>query len=98
MMKVALYARSSTTEGLERQFQAMENSLEPGTEAVRYGDLTSEPGVLHPRLAELLSSIGSSEFDVVLTWSLDRLSRNLDELLRIQARLAERGVRLQLNR
>src|SRR5271169_4171563 len=50
-----------------------------------------------PGLDAMLKAVNAKEFDMVATWSVDRLGRSLTDLLAILQGLQEKGVGLFLN-
>ena len=98
MRRVLLYARTSAGDGnLDRQFQALEASLEAGDQVdgsyADWGPATADPP---PGLVEALDHLAQGNVDALLVQRLDRLARSPEELERIQAMLQDRGVTLVL--
>ena len=85
MKNVVLYARSATCqEEVDRQFQMMQESLDPEANVVGcYSDVGS--GMDSPRLGlqQALDSLQKGEVEVLLVQSIDRLSRSAQELARL---------------
>ena len=85
MERVVFYARSATSKlEVDRQFQMMQESLAPGVEVVgSYFDVGSGLDSRRPGLQEALGRLQKGEAETLLVWSIDRLSRSVQELARL---------------
>lgn len=105
-IRCAIYARTSTEEGLSQEF----NSLDAQTEACR-AYITSQAGegwVAHkhvfvdggfsggsmdrPALQRLLVALAAHEIDVIVVYKVDRLTRSLADFAKIVERLDASGA------
>jgi len=96
-MKVALYARVSTTNGHqdpEVQLRELrEHCLSRGwTITKEYVDRASGSKQSRPALDDLLAAAAKHRFDAVLVWKLDRFGRSLIHLATTVARFQKAGV------
>ena len=87
MKNVVLYARSANSQlEVDRQFQMMQESLDPGADVVgRYSDVGSGMDPHLPELQRALQQVLNSDMDALMVTSLDRLTRSLPELLRLKS-------------
>ncbi len=85
MKKVVLYARSATSqEEVDRQFQMIQESLDPCTNVVgRYSDVGSGMDSHRPGLQQALDRLQKGESEALVVQSLDRLTRSARDLLRL---------------
>ena len=103
MKRVALYLRVSTGEQTtDNQMLALtEVSARSGWKIVKIfqdeGISGSKGRDKRPGLDALLKAVNSKEFDMVATWSVDRLGRSLVDLLGILQALHDKGVDLFLH-
>lgn len=80
-MKVAIYARVSTkdkgqeVENQLRQLREYINKVDGWTLAVEFIDQASAKNINRPEFKRMMEAASRREFDVLLFWSLDRLSR-----------------------
>ena len=105
-IRCAIYARTSTEEGLSQEF----NSLDAQTEACR-AYITSQAGegwvayknvfvdggfsggsMDRPALQRLLTALAAHEIDVVVVYKVDRLTRSLADFAKIVERLDAAGA------
>lgn len=101
-MRAVLYARYSSelqnARSIEDQLaQARAHAGREGWIVIgEYSDAALSGSSLHnrPGLAALLSAVQSGAADIVLTESLDRLSRDMEDLAHIHKRLSYLGVRI----
>ncbi len=82
MKNVVLYARSATSqEEVDRQFQMIQESLDPGANVVgRYSDVGSGMDSHRPGLQQALDRLQKGESEALVVQSIDRLTRSLQEL------------------
>jgi DNA invertase Pin-like site-specific DNA recombinase len=100
-MRVAFYSRVSTED------QSPINQIDPLTEVGRrlgweIVDVFVDHGISgakarRPGLDRLLKGVHRRDFDLVATWSIDRLSRSLPDLLALLGELHAKGVGLYLH-
>ena len=85
MKNVVLYARSAISqEQVGRQFQMMQESLDPEANVVGwYSDVGSRMDSPRPGLQQALESLQKGEAEALLVQSIDRLSRSAQELARL---------------
>ena len=103
MKRVALYIRVSTskqdTENQRRELQAVADRS--GWKIVKVYEDAGISGAKgrdqRPGLDAMMKTVNTKEFDMVATWSVDRLGRSLTELLGILQGLHEKGVGLFLH-
>src|SRR5258708_28703815 len=103
MKRVALYIRVSTskqdTENQRRELEAV--AERSGWKVVKvYEDagISGAKGRDHrPGLDAMMKAVNAKEFDLVATWSVDRLGRSLTDLLTILQGLQDKGVDLFLH-
>lgn len=105
MKKVAIYARVSTdrhqtVENQLRQLQEVGERMGWSIVAVHtdQGISGAKGRNRRPGFDALLKGIARREFDMVATWSVDRLGRSLQDLLGLLADIQARGVDLYLHR
>src|SRR5579859_6497135 len=95
-MKIAIYSRVSTEkQDAENQLMVLRAfAVKQGWEIVReFEDVITGGSHTRPAFDEMFAAAGRHEFELVLFWSLDRLSREGTEwTLRRLRELAERGV------
>lgn len=101
--KVALYARVSTTD------QTCENQLrELRSAALRHGWVIVrefvDQGISgakgkedRPQFSALHQGIARKEFDMILSWSVDRLGRSLKDLVEFLSQIHAKGIGLYLH-
>jgi DNA invertase Pin-like site-specific DNA recombinase len=100
-MRVAVYARVSTDD------QSPINQIDALTEVGRrlrweIVEIFVDQGISgakarRPRLDQLLKGVHRREFDLIATWSIDRLSRSLPDLLALLGEFHAKGVGLYLH-
>jgi DNA invertase Pin-like site-specific DNA recombinase len=102
MKRVALYIRVSTskqdTENQRRELEAVADRS--GWKIVKvYADagISGAKGRDQRPLDAMMKAVNAKEFDMVATWSVDRLGRSLTDLLGILQGLHEKGVGLFLH-
>ena len=85
MKSVVLYARSATSKlEVDRQFQMMQESLDPGADVVgRYYDVGSGMDPQRPEFQDALDLMQKEEAECLVVHSLDRLTRSVQELARL---------------
>ncbi len=85
MKNVVLYARSATSqEEVDRQFQMMQESLDPEANVVGcYSDVGSGMDSHRLGLQQALDRLQKGEAEALLVQSIDRLSRSAQELARL---------------
>jgi DNA invertase Pin-like site-specific DNA recombinase len=90
---LAIYTRSSTTEGLDRQRSTLrQQAIAAGWQVVaEYEDIGSGNQSL-PGLERLLADAGEGNFTVVAVTFQDRLTRNPGRFREITARLEAMGI------
>ena len=76
---------------VERRWLARRTNLH------RVALLLSMPSALRPGLDAMMKAVNAKEFDMVASWSVDRLGRSLTDLLSILQGLHEKGVGLFLH-
>ena len=102
--QVALYARVSTDgQTTENQLQelrkvAKRNGWEIAQEYVDHGISGAKGRDQRPAFDEMCKSIVRKEFDLVMTWSVDRLGRSLQHLVTFLDELHSKKVDLFLHR
>lgn len=99
MIRVALYARTSTLHGQDPGVQLGELRQLAATRGWHVVEEHVDRGVSgvrdrRPALDRLLAGAQRGEFEVVLTWKLDRLGRSLPHLLQLLGQLDAWGVQL----
>lgn len=103
-LKVALYARVSTghqsTESQLRELREASERLgwEVVAEYVDEGISGSKGRSDRPQLNALLKGVSRKEFDLVASWSVDRLGRSLLDLVGLLQELHSTGVELYLHK
>src|SRR3954468_14698969 len=103
MKRVAIYLRVSTskqdTENQRRELEAV--AERSGWKVVKiYEDngISGAKGRAHrPGLDAMMKAVNAKEFDMVASWSVDRLGRSLTDLLGILQNLHDKGVGLFLH-
>src|ERR1700726_4201430 len=103
MKRIAIYLRVSTskqeTSNRRRELEAV--AARSGWEIVRVFEDAGISGAKgrdeRPGLDALLKAVNAKEFDMVATWSVDRLGRSLTDLLSILQCLRDKGVDLFLH-
>ncbi len=103
MKRVALYIRVSTskqdTENQRRELEAVADRS--GWKIVKVYEDAGISGAKgrdqRPALDAMMKAVNAKEFDMVATWSVDRLGRSLTDLLGILQGLHEKGVGLFLH-
>ena len=85
MKNVVLYARSATSqEEVDRQFQMMQQSLDPEGNVVGcYSDVSSGMDSHRHGLQQALDCLQKGEAEALVVQSIDRLSRSAQELARL---------------
>lgn len=102
-LRAALYARVSTdkqsTENqlLELRQAAERLGWEVAGEFVDHGISGAKGRKDRPRLDALLKGVARKDFDVVASWSVDRLGRSLIDLVNLLQELHSTGVDLYLH-
>src|SRR3979411_1580484 len=102
MKHVAIYLRVSTSkQDTDNQRRELETEAErSGWKVVKiYEDngISGAKGRDHrPGLDAMMKAVNAKEFDMVASWSVDRLGRSLTDLLSILPGLHEKGVCLFL--
>ena len=100
MKRVAIYLRVSTSkQDTDNQRRELETVAErSGWKVVKiYEDngISGSKGRAHrPGLDAMMKAVNAKEFDMVASWSVDRLGRSLTNLLSILQGLHEKGVGL----
>jgi DNA invertase Pin-like site-specific DNA recombinase len=103
MKRVALYIRVSTskqdTENQRRELEAVADRS--GWKIVKVYEDAGISGAKgrdqRPALDAMMKAVNAKEFDMVATWSVDRLGRSLTDLLGILQGLHDKGVGLFLH-
>jgi DNA invertase Pin-like site-specific DNA recombinase len=103
MKRVAIYLRVSTdkqtTDNQRRELEAV--AKRSGWQVVRVFEDAGISGAKgrdqRPGLDAMLKAVNAKEFDMVATWSVDRLGRSLTDLLSILQQLHDKGVDLFLH-
>jgi DNA invertase Pin-like site-specific DNA recombinase len=103
MNRVAIYLRVSTTKqetaNQRRELEAV--AARSGWQIVKVYEDAGISGAKgrdqRPGLDALMKAVNSKEFDLVATWSVDRLGRSLTDLLAILQGLHDKGVDLFLH-
>jgi DNA invertase Pin-like site-specific DNA recombinase len=103
MKRIAIYLRVSTskqeTSNQRRELEAV--AKRSGWEIVKVFEDAGISGAKgrdqRPGLDALLKAVNAKEFDMVATWSVDRLGRSLTDLLSILQCLRDKGVDLFLH-
>jgi DNA invertase Pin-like site-specific DNA recombinase len=103
MKRVAIYIRVSTskqdTDNQRRELEVV--AKRSGWEIVRVYEDAGISGAKgrdqRPGLDAMMKGVNSKEFDLVASWSVDRLGRSLTDLLNILQALHEKGVGLFLH-
>ena len=103
MKRVAIYLRVSTskqdTDNQRRELEAV--AERSGWKVVKVYEDAGISGAKgrdqRPGLDAMMKAVNSKEFDMVASWSVDRLGRSLSDLLSILQGLHEKGVGLFLH-
>src|SRR4051812_10815797 len=103
MKRVAIYIRVSTskqdTDNQRRELQAV--AKRSGWEIVQVYEDAGISGAKgrdkRPGLDAMMKAVNAKEFDMVASWSVDRLGRSLTDLLSILQGLHDKGVDLFLH-
>lgn len=103
MKRVAIYLRVSTdkqtTENQRRELEAV--AERSGWKVVMIYEDAGISGAKgrdkRPGLDEMMKAVNAKEFDMIASWSVDRLGRSLTDLLSILQNLHEKGVGLFLH-
>src|SRR3981081_1942935 len=103
MKRVAIYLRVSTskqdTDNQRRELEAV--AERSGWKVVKVNEDAGISGAKgrdqRPGLDAMMKAVNAKEFDMVASWSVDRLGRSLTDLLRILQGLHENGVGLFLH-
>src|SRR5271169_1257612 len=103
MKRVAIYLRVSTskqeTSNQRRELEAV--AKRSGWQIVKAYEDAGVSGAKgrdkRPGLDAMMKAVNAKEFDMVATWSVDRLGRSLTDLLAILQGLQEKGVDLFLH-
>jgi site-specific DNA recombinase len=105
-VRCAVYARKSTEEGLEQEFNSLDGQREAGQAYVasqqqegwvclpeRYDDGGFSGGNMdRPALQRLLADIASGRIDCVVIYKVDRLSRSLLDFARMMETFDKHGI------
>src|SRR4030081_4147042 len=102
MKRVAIYLRISTskqdTNNQRRELMAV--AARSGWDVVKVYEDAGISGAKgrdkRPGLDAMLKAVNAKQFDLVATWSVDRLGRSLTDLLGILQELRDKGVDLFL--
>jgi DNA invertase Pin-like site-specific DNA recombinase len=103
MKRVALYIRVSTSkQDTENQLRELEAVADrSGWKIVKVYEDAEISGAKgrdqRPALDAMMKAVNAKEFDMVATWSVDRLGRSLTDLLGILQGLHDKGVGLFLH-
>jgi len=103
--RAAIYTRKSSAEGLDREFTSLDNQRERAEAyvasqgwsliATRYDDGGFSGGTIErPGFKHLLSDAEAGEFDVIVCYRLDRVSRSLVDFVKVHEFLEQRKVAL----
>src|SRR5271156_5447874 len=103
MKRIAIYLRVSTskqeTSNQRRELEAV--AARSGWEVVKVYEDAGISGAKgrdkRPGLDAMMKAVNAKEFDMVASWSVDRLGRSLTDLLGILQNLHEKGVGLFLH-
>ena len=100
-MRVALYARYSSENqkesSIEQQMRLLRErvSAEGWTIAGEYEDKAlTGTNMMRPGLQRMLAASHDKEFEIILSESIDRLSRDLADIAAMHKRLSHRGIRI----
>jgi DNA invertase Pin-like site-specific DNA recombinase len=103
-LKAALYARVSTgAQSTDSQLKDLREAAERlgwlvVTEYVDHGISGSKGRMQRPQLDAMLKGVARKEFDVVASWSVDRLGRSLIDLVGLLKELHSTGIDLYLHK
>lgn len=101
--RVAIYARVSTdgqtTENQLQELQAVadRNGWEVVTRFVDHGISGAKGRDQRPQLDAMLKGAIRRDFDLVMSWSVDRLGRSLKHLIELLSEIEAKGVDLYLH-
>lgn len=101
--RAALYARVSTNgqtvenQLIELRAVAERNGWEVVKECADHGVSGAKDRGERPAFDEMCKDLIRKEFDVVMSWSVDRLSRSLPDLLTFLSDIHNKGVNLYLH-
>jgi len=107
-IRCSIYTRKSTDEGLDRDFNSLDNQREAAEAfiasqrhegwaalAERYDDGGFSGGTMdRPALKRLMADVDAGRVDTIVVYKLDRLSRSLVQFGRVHEFLEKRGVAL----
>jgi DNA invertase Pin-like site-specific DNA recombinase len=102
-LKAALYARVSTgSQSTENQLSQLREAAERlgwvvVAEFVDHGISGAKGRKDRPQLDAMLKGVSRKEFDVVASWSVDRLGRSLNDLVGLLQELHSTGIDLYLH-
>ena len=78
---IVIYARANSKPEVDRQFQMIQKSLDPGADVVgRYSDVGSGMDSHRPGLQQALDHVLMGKVEALMVHSIDRLSRSVQEL------------------
>ena len=103
--RAAIYTRKSTTAGLDSNFTSLQNQRERAEnyiasqgwtlEAMQYDDGGFSGGNTdRPALQQLMQDVENRQFDVIVVYRLDRISRSLVDFVKIHDFLERHSVAL----
>ena len=99
-MDAAIYCRVSTdkqnTENQNLELNNVAKRLGWNVVAV-YSDTASGATDRRPQLDQLMESVSRKEIDIVMAWSVDRLSRSLQHLVTMLTAMHQRNINLYLH-
>jgi len=102
-MKAALYSRVSTTnQNTDNQLQALREAAQRHgwdvvCEYVDHGISGAKGRDKRPEFDRLLKAANRKEFDVIMSWSVDRLGRSMGDLVTFLNEIHAKGVDLYLH-
>ena len=108
----AIYTRVSTEQGLEQEFNSLDNQREASEAYIksqahegwrlirnRYGDGGFSGGSMdRPALKKLLDDIRARRIDVIVVYKVDRLTRSLADFAKLRARTGRKNGRGVIHR
>ena len=104
-MRVAIYARVSTTNGQtpdnqirELRSVARRHGWKVVAKYVDEGISGAKGRDKRPAFDELCQAIARKEFDMVMAWSVDRLGRSLQDLVSFLSEVHAKGIDLYLHK
>ena len=102
MKRVAIYIRVSTSkQDTDNQRRELEVAERSGWRVVKVYEDAGISGAKgrdqRPALDAMMKAVNAKEFDMVASWSVDRLGRSLTDLLSILQGLHDKGVGLFLH-